>query len=75
MRSCGTAALLSHAGAPVPASSARLPRLRAVAVRIGASDAEGKGHSTFMREMIDTAAILRVSTTPSRNTLTNEKKY
>ncbi|CAB3254772.1 unnamed protein product [Arctia plantaginis] len=65
MRSCGAAALLAHAGAPVAAASAALPRLRALAARIGASDAEGKGHSTFMREMIDTAAILRTATPDS----------
>ncbi|XP_075975314.1 DNA mismatch repair protein spel1 [Anticarsia gemmatalis] len=65
MRSCGAAALLAHAGAPVPAAAATLPRLRALAARIGAADAEGQGHSTFMREMIDTAAILRTATPDS----------
>ncbi|KAJ8723319.1 hypothetical protein PYW08_003231 [Mythimna loreyi] len=65
MRSCGAACVLAHAGCPVPASAARLPRLRSLAARVGAGDAEGQGHSTFMREMIDTAAILRTATPDS----------
>nr|XP_049703684.1 DNA mismatch repair protein Msh2 [Helicoverpa armigera] len=65
MRSCGVAVVLAHAGCPIPASAATIPRLKALAARIGASDAEAKGHSTFMREMIDTAAILRTATPDS----------
>lgn len=65
MRSCGAACVLAHAGCFVPATRAKIPRLRALAARIGASDAEGQGHSTFMREMIDTAAILRTATADS----------
>lgn len=61
MRSCGVAALLAHAGCLVPAASATLPRLRALCARVGASDREDKGQSTFMLEMIETASILRVS--------------
>ncbi|PZC73981.1 hypothetical protein B5X24_HaOG208470 [Helicoverpa armigera] len=65
MRSCGVAVVLAHAGCPIPAAAAKIPRLKALAARIGASDAEAKGHSTFMREMIDTAAILRTATPDS----------
>lgn len=62
MRSCGVAALLAHTGCMVPAASATIPRLRAICTRVGASDREDKGQSTFMMEMIESAAILRVST-------------
>ncbi|XP_026318795.1 DNA mismatch repair protein Msh2 isoform X2 [Hyposmocoma kahamanoa] len=65
MRSCGVAALLAHAGSMVPADSARIPRLRAICTRVGASDREDKGQSTFMMEMIESAAILRIATPDS----------
>ncbi|CAG5028212.1 unnamed protein product [Parnassius apollo] len=59
MRSCGAAAVLAHAGCAVPARLAVLPRLRAVRARLGAADREQQGQSTFMLEMLETAAILR----------------
>ncbi|XP_013173295.1 PREDICTED: DNA mismatch repair protein Msh2 isoform X2 [Papilio xuthus] len=65
MRSCGAAVLLAHVGCPVPASLARLPRLRALRARLGAADKEQHAHSTFMLEMLDTAAILRAATPDS----------
>lgn len=61
MRSCGASVLLAHAGCLVPASEARVPRLRALCARVGAADREEKGQSTFMLEMVETAALLRVS--------------
>ncbi|CAH2084761.1 unnamed protein product [Euphydryas editha] len=65
MRSCGVAALLAHAGCPVPARAATLPLLRALCARVGAADREDKGQSTFMLEMIESAAILRTATPDS----------
>ncbi|XP_068633954.1 DNA mismatch repair protein Msh2 [Battus philenor] len=65
MRSCGVAAVMAHAGCPVPATEARLPRLRAVRARIGASDREQCAQSTFMLEMLESAAILRTATPDS----------
>ncbi|XP_047525278.1 DNA mismatch repair protein Msh2 [Pieris napi] len=65
MRSCGIVALLAHAGCLVPASSAKVPKLRALCARVGASDREEKGQSTFMLEMIESAAILRTATPDS----------
>ncbi|XP_045535961.1 DNA mismatch repair protein Msh2 [Papilio machaon] len=65
MRSCGAAVLLAHAGCPVPASAARLPLLRSLRARLGAADKEQHAHSTFMLEMLDTAAILRTATPDS----------
>lgn len=61
MRAAGAAALLAHSGALVPASAALVPRLRSLCARVGAADCEGRGQSTFMREMVESAAILRVS--------------
>ncbi|XP_049872415.1 DNA mismatch repair protein Msh2 isoform X3 [Pectinophora gossypiella] len=65
MRSCGVAALLAHAGCMVPATTAIVPRLRALCARVGASDREDKGQSTFMLEMVETAAILKTATPDS----------
>ncbi|KAL0880170.1 hypothetical protein ABMA27_002639 [Loxostege sticticalis] len=65
MRSCGVAVLMAHAGSLVPATSATVPRLRALAARVGAADREDKGQSTFMLEMIESAAILRTATPDS----------
>ncbi|XP_039754899.1 DNA mismatch repair protein Msh2 [Pararge aegeria] len=65
MRSCGVAVLLAHAGCFVPASSAKIPLLRALCARVGAADREDKGQSTFMLEMIESAAILRTASPDS----------
>ncbi|CAH0399806.1 unnamed protein product [Chilo suppressalis] len=65
MRSCGVAVLMAHAGCFVPASEAIVPKLRALAARVGAADREDKGQSTFMLEMIESAAILRTATPDS----------
>lgn len=65
MRSCGVGVVLAHAGCLVPAAEARLPALRALCARIGAHDDEHRGHSTFMAEMLETAAILRMATPDS----------
>ncbi|XP_059057224.1 DNA mismatch repair protein Msh2 [Achroia grisella] len=65
MRACGASALLAAAGCAVPGRAARLPRLRALAARAGAADSEGRGHSTFMLEMLECAAILRTATPDS----------
>ncbi|KAJ0183288.1 hypothetical protein K1T71_001264 [Dendrolimus kikuchii] len=65
MRSCGVGVVLAHAGCMVPSEEAKVPLLRAVCARIGAQDAENMGQSTFMREMVETAAILRMATPDS----------
>ncbi|XP_038213942.1 DNA mismatch repair protein Msh2 [Zerene cesonia] len=65
MRSCGIAVLLAHTGCLVPASVAHVPRLRALCARVGANDREDRGQSTFMMEMIESAAILRTATPDS----------
>ncbi len=51
-------ALLAHAGSFVPATSARIGLVSQIFSRVGASDDLARGRSTFMVEMVETAAIL-----------------
>jgi DNA mismatch repair protein MutS len=54
--------LLAHAGAFVPAASARIGLTDRLFSRVGASDNLARGRSTFMVEMVETAAILAQAT-------------
>lgn len=51
-------ALLAQAGSYVPASSAHVGLVSQLFSRVGASDDLARGRSTFMVEMVETAAIL-----------------
>ncbi|MBA3908629.1 MAG: DNA mismatch repair protein MutS [Rhodobacter sp.] len=51
-------ALLAQAGSYVPATSARIGLVSQLFSRVGASDDLARGRSTFMVEMVETAAIL-----------------
>jgi DNA mismatch repair protein MutS len=51
-------ALLAQSGAHVPATSARIGLVSQLFSRVGASDDLARGRSTFMVEMVETAAIL-----------------
>ena len=51
-------AVLAQAGAFVPAASAKIGVIDRVFSRVGASDDLARGRSTFMVEMVETAAIL-----------------
>jgi DNA mismatch repair protein MutS len=51
-------ALLAQAGSFVPAASARIGLVSQIFSRVGASDDLARGRSTFMVEMVETAAIL-----------------
>jgi DNA mismatch repair protein MutS len=51
-------ALLAQAGSYVPAARARLGLVDRLFSRVGASDNLARGRSTFMVEMVETAAIL-----------------
>ncbi|MFI4984290.1 MAG: DNA mismatch repair protein MutS [Rickettsiales bacterium] len=55
-------AILAQIGSYVPATSAHIGVVDKVFSRIGASDDITKGHSTFMVEMTETAAILNSAT-------------
>ncbi|MGA1268427.1 MAG: DNA mismatch repair protein MutS [Gemmobacter sp.] len=54
-------ALLAHCGAFVPARRARIGLVSAIFSRVGAADDLARGRSTFMVEMVETAAILNRS--------------
>ncbi len=54
--------ILAQAGGFVPAASAKIGVADRLFSRVGASDDLSKGRSTFMTEMIETAAILNQST-------------
>ncbi len=51
-------AILAQAGAPVPAAHAQIGIIDRLFSRVGAADELARGRSTFMVEMIETAAIL-----------------
>jgi DNA mismatch repair protein MutS len=51
-------AILAQAGLPVPAASAQIGVIDRLFSRVGAADELARGRSTFMVEMIETAAIL-----------------
>ncbi|MBL4618891.1 MAG: DNA mismatch repair protein MutS [Marinicaulis sp.] len=55
-------AILAQAGSFVPAESAHIGVIDRVFSRVGASDDLAKGRSTFMVEMVETAAILNQAT-------------
>jgi DNA mismatch repair protein MutS len=54
--------ILAQAGSFVPATSARLSLVDRLFSRVGASDNLARGRSTFMVEMVETAAILAQAT-------------
>jgi len=55
-------AILAQAGVFVPASAAKIGIVDKIFSRVGASDDLARGQSTFMVEMVETAAILNQST-------------
>jgi len=58
MRQVAWIVWLAHTGCFVPADSARIPLTRRIFTRVGAGDELAAGRSTFMVEMMETAAIL-----------------
>jgi DNA mismatch repair protein MutS len=65
MRQVALIVLLAQIGSFVPARSARVGVVDRVFTRIGAQDNLARGHSTFLVEMTETAAILRHATSRS----------
>lgn len=58
MRQVAWIVWLAHTGCFVPADSARIPLTKRLFTRVGAGDELASGRSTFMVEMMETAAIL-----------------
>ncbi|MCA9088524.1 MAG: DNA mismatch repair protein MutS, partial [Planctomycetaceae bacterium] len=65
IRQAALLTILAQMGSFVPASKARIGIADRVFARVGASDELGKGQSTFMVEMTETARILNTATAHS----------
>jgi DNA mismatch repair protein MutS len=65
MRQVALITLMAQMGSFVPADKARIPLVDRIFTRVGASDNLARGHSTFMVEMMESAAILRGATARS----------
>jgi DNA mismatch repair protein MutS len=65
LRQVAIAALLAQAGSYVPAARAKIGIVDRLFSRVGAADNLARGRSTFMVEMVETAAILAQGTSSS----------
>ncbi len=65
IRQAALITILAQMGSFVPAASARIGIADRIFARVGASDELGKGQSTFMVEMAETARILNAATSRS----------
>nr|PVC53163.1 DNA mismatch repair protein Msh2 [Theileria orientalis] len=61
IKQVGIIAVMNQIGSFVPCKAAKLPIFRHVLCRIGASDIQLRGVSTFLAEMVESSAILRMA--------------
>jgi DNA mismatch repair protein MutS len=65
LRQVAVITLLAQIGSWVPAAHAHIGLVDRIFTRVGAQDDLARGHSTFMAEMVETAAILHQATSRS----------
>eukprot|EP00916_Digyalum_oweni_P008270 GHVL01013869.1.p1 GENE.GHVL01013869.1~~GHVL01013869.1.p1 ORF type:complete len:372 (-),score=56.60 GHVL01013869.1:2013-3128(-) len=61
LRQAALIVIMNQIGCFVPCDSATLPILRQVMCRVGASDVQLRGVSTFLAEMMETSCILKIA--------------
>lgn len=65
IRQVAIALLFMHIGCFVPATNAELPIIDSIIARVGASDQQLRGISTFMAEMLEASCMLKTATKKS----------
>lgn len=61
IRQVAIAVYLAHVGCYAPCTSAEIPLIDGIITRVGASDMQLKGISTFMSEMLETSCMFKVN--------------